>query len=122
MKYFTINEFDSPDAIGSGENMDKEFLSRVDQARSIAQIPFKITSGFRTQQYNEDLLARGYKASANSSHMKGLAVDIACNDSSRRHKIITALMKAGLNRIGIADTFIHVDADTDKPANVIWTY
>jgi len=122
MKYFKLSEFDSPDVVGSGEAMDMDFLSRVDQARSIAQIPFKITSGFRTQQYNEDLLARGYKASANSSHLKGLAVDIACNDSSSRHKVITALMKAGLNRIGIADTFIHVDADTSKPANVIWTY
>jgi hypothetical protein len=47
MKYFNINEFDSPDAIGSGENMDKEFLSRLDQARSIADTPFKITSGFK---------------------------------------------------------------------------
>lgn len=122
MKYFKLSEFDSPDAVGSGEAMDMEFLSRIDQARSIAQIPFKITSGFRTKQYNEDLLARGYKASANSSHLKGLAVDISCTDSSSRHKVITALMKAGLNRIGIADTFIHVDADTDKPANVIWTY
>lgn len=122
MKYFKLSEFDSPDVVGSGEAMDMDFLSRVDQARSIAQIPFRITSGFRTQQYNEDLLARGYKASANSSHLKGLAVDIACTNSSSRHKIITALMKAGLNRIGIADTFIHVDADTDKPANVIWTY
>jgi zinc D-Ala-D-Ala carboxypeptidase len=122
MKYFKLSEFDSPDLVGSGEAMDMDFLSRVDQARSIAQIPFKITSGFRTKQYNEDLLARGYKASAKSSHLKGLAVDIACTDSSSRHKIITALMKAGLNRIGIADTFIHVDADTSKPANVIWTY
>jgi uncharacterized protein YcbK (DUF882 family) len=122
MKYFKLSEFDSPDVVGSGEAMDMDFLSRVDQARSIAQIPFKITSGFRTQQYNEGLLARGYKASANSSHLKGLAADIACTDSSSRHKIITALMKAGLNRIGIADTFIHVDADTSKPSNVIWTY
>jgi len=122
MKYFNINEFDSPDAIGSGENMNKDFLSRLDQARSLCDIPFKITSGFRTKNYNESLLARGYKASANSSHMKGLAVDISCVDSSSRHKIIKSLMKVGLNRIGIADTFIHVDADTDKPANVIWTY
>ena len=122
MKYFKLSEFDSPDVVGSGEAMDMEFLSRLDQARSLCDIPFKITSGYRTKEYNEDLLARGYKASANSSHLKGLAADISCTDSSSRHKVITALMKAGLNRIGIADTFIHVDADTDKPANVIWTY
>jgi zinc D-Ala-D-Ala carboxypeptidase len=122
MKYFNINEFDSPDAIGSGENMDKEFLSRLDQARSIADTPFKITSGFRSEAYNKSLLERGYKASKDSSHLKGLAADIACTDSVSRYKIITALMKANLNRIGIADTFIHVDMDLDKPANVVWTY
>jgi hypothetical protein len=31
-------------------------------------------------------------------------------------------MKAGFNRIGIADTFIHVDNDPGKAENVIWTY
>ena len=122
MKYFNINEFDSPDAIGSGENMDKEFLSRLDQARSIADTPFKITSGYRSEAYNKSLLERGYKASKDSSHLKGLAADIACTDSVSRYKIITALIKANLNRIGIADTFIHVDMDLDKPANVVWTY
>jgi len=122
MKYFKINEFDSPDAIGSGENMDKEFLSRLDQARSIADTPFKITSGFRSEAYNRSLLERGYKASKDSSHLKGLAADIACTDSVSRYKIITSLLKAGFNRIGIADSFIHVDNDPDKATGVIWTY
>ena len=122
MKYFKLSEFDSPDMVGSGEAMDREFLSRLDQARSLADTPFKITSGYRTKEYNEGLLARGYKASANSSHLKGFAADIACTNSSNRYKILKALMKVGFNRIGIADTFIHVDNDPGKPENVIWTY
>ena len=68
------------------------------------------------------MLARGYKASAKSSHLLGHAADISCTNSSQRHKIIKALLKVGFNRIGIADTFIHVDNDPNKPANVIWTY
>jgi len=122
MKYFKLSEFDSPDMVGSGEAMDKEFLSKLDQARSLCDIPFKITSGYRTKEYNESLLARGYKASANSSHLKGLAADIACTDSVKRHKIITSLLKVGFTRIGIAKTFIHVDNDPNKPANVTWVY
>ena len=31
-------------------------------------------------------------------------------------------MQVGFNRIGIADTFIHVDDDKDKSQQVIWTY
>jgi zinc D-Ala-D-Ala carboxypeptidase len=122
MKYFKLSEFDSPDLVGSGKAMDKEFLSKLDQARSLCDIPFRITSGYRTKEYNEDLLSRGYKAATNSSHLKGLAADIACTNSEARHKIVTALLKVGLNRIGIANTFIHVDKDSSKPANVIWTY
>ena len=117
MKYFQTSEFDSPDVVGSGEAMDMEFLSKLDQARSLCDIPFRITSGYRSEAHN--LKVGGV---SNSSHTKGLAADIHCNNSVSRFIIVTALLKAGLNRIGIADTFIHVDNDTDKVANVIWTY
>jgi len=117
MKYFKLSEFDSPDLVGSGEAMDMEFLSRLDQARSLCDIPFKITSGYRSEAHN-----RKVGGVSNSSHLKGLAADIACTNSAARHIIVSALLKVGLNRIGIADTFIHVDRDSSKPANVIWTY
>ena len=117
MKYFKLSEFDSPDMVGSGEAMDREFLSKLDQARSLCDIPFRITSGYRSEAHN--LKVGGV---SNSSHTKGLAADIACTNSSARHIIVSALLKVGLNRIGVADTFIHVDRDSSKPANVIWTY
>ena len=117
MKYFNINEFDSPDAIGSGENMNKDFLSRLDQARSLCDIPFKITSGYRTEAHN-----RKVNGVSGSSHIKGYAADIHCNNSVSRFIIINALIKAGFNRIGVADSFIHVDNDPDKVTGVIWTY
>jgi len=117
MKYFKLSEFDSPDVVGSGEAMDMEFLSKLDQARSLCDIPFRITSGYRTEDHN-----RKVKGVLGSSHTKGLAADIACTNSAARHIIVSALLKVGLNRIGIADTFIHVDRDPSKVANVIWTY
>ena len=48
MKYFKLEEFDSPDLKGSGKNMKKDFLVKLDEARELAGIPFKINSGFRT--------------------------------------------------------------------------
>ena len=42
MKYFKLSEFDSPDSKGSGKNMCYEFLQKIDKAREIAGIPFKI--------------------------------------------------------------------------------
>ena len=117
MKYFNLSEFDSPDFPNSGINMDKKFLLKIDTAREIAGVPFKITSGYRTKEQNEKV-----GGVENSSHIIGHAADIACSNSVYRFKIITSLLKAGFTRIGIADSFIHVDNDPSKSGNVIWTY
>ena len=58
----------------------------------------------------------------NSSHLRGLAVDIRANDSSTRYIVLNALISVGFNRIGVASSFIHVDDDKEKANNVIWTY
>ena len=121
LKYFKLNEFDSPDSKGSGKNMTRDFLKKLDRARYIANVPFKISSGFRTPQHNVNLREQGYKASANSSHLKGCAADIICNDSGTRQKIVNGLIQAGFTRIGIAKTFIHCDTDKDKN-DAIWLY
>lgn len=121
MKYFNFHEFDSPDKPGSGHNMEEEFLELIDCAREEAQVPFKITSGFRTKSYNQDLQDRGYQASPNSSHLKGCAADIACGNSGTRSIMVRALVNVGFTRLGIAKTFIHVDNDPDK-SDAIWLY
>ena len=64
MIHFKYIEFDSPDLPGSGkEFMSCVFLALLDKARSEAGIPFKITSGFRTPEYNDQLKSRGYPTS-----------------------------------------------------------
>ena len=106
-----------------GEKMNYAFLDKLDSARGLAEnTPFKITSGFRCKEYNEDLIRRNFKASRSSSHLKGLAADISVKDSKSRFIVFNSLLLAGFTRIGIAETFIHVDLDTDKTQNVIWTY
>ena len=121
LKYFKLSEFDSPDALGSGKNMKKVFLKKIDKARDIAGVAFNITSGYRTPQHNESLKEQGYKASSNSSHLKGLAADISCSDSGTRQKIVNGLIMAGFTRIGIANTFIHCDCDSSKN-DALWLY
>ncbi len=122
-RYFTLSEFASPDLEGSGSNMKHEFLIKLDEARHLANIPFKINSGFRTAAYNQYLLdSPKYKASKTSTHLEGIAADISVKDSRSRWVVINSLMLAGFTRIGIADTFIHVDLSKEKSQNVIWTY
>ena len=122
MRYFTFSEFDSPDQKGSGEMMDPDFLSMLDEARDCAGIPFVITSGFRSVSHNKKLMKEGYSASRNSSHLLGLAADIYCTDSRSRYIILDALQEVGFTRIGIAPNFLHVDLDTNKPQHRIWVY
>lgn len=116
MKYFTLNEFSSPDFPNSGVNMDTDFLERLEQAREIAGIPFRITSGFRTKEHNSEV-----GGVPNSSHLIGVAADVAVSSGSERYVILNALIRAGFKRIGVAKTFIHCDTDPNKP-NSVWTY
>ena len=122
-KNFNSSEFDSPDLKGSGENMKDEFMELLQEARTISETSFRITSGFRTQFFHDELGRRGYKTSkSRSAHQDGYAADISCTDTKTRWLIINSLLLAGFNRIGIANNFIHVDNHPDKTQNRIWTY
>jgi len=116
MRYFDISEFDSPDELGSGSKMVPHVLKRIDRARELAKTPFVINSGYRTEAHNKEV-----GGSPTSSHLKGFAVDISCHNSSQREKIISALIIAGFQRVGIAKTFIHADTDKSK-SPAIWLY
>jgi uncharacterized protein YcbK (DUF882 family) len=88
----------------------------LDLARELAEVPFKITSGYRCEKHNQEV--GGVK---NSSHLKGYAVDIYVSNNLARLQILKGLIIAGLRRIGIGKDFIHVDVDPEKTNNV-WLY
>lgn len=116
MSYFQEKEFESPDAPGSGSKMISYMVQRLERARGVAGLPFKINSGYRTEAHNKKI-----KGSPTSSHLGGWAVDIHCNNSKDRLYILTGLIDAGFLRIGIAKTFIHADIDPNK-SPAIWLY
>tara|TARA_B100000780_G_C20855429_1_gene340017 strand:- start:299 stop:649 length:351 start_codon:yes stop_codon:yes gene_type:complete len=116
MRYFKIEEFDSPDEPGSGENMSKELLAMLEIVRKMYG-PVIINSGYRSIDHNKKV---GGKVT--SSHLKGLAVDIACNNSIDRFKLTGILRKVGFTRIGVGKTFIHADIDKTKTTHVMWVY
>ena len=119
IKYFKEVEFEQKGLAGSGNGMDMEFVAALDVLRGELGRPIVITSGYRTAEYN-----KGVGGSSDSAHIRGLAADIKCIDSGTRAQIILAWLKMGhlVTRIGIGNTFVHLDLDPKLPNNVIWTY
>lgn len=114
--YFAAHEFKMGNELVK-DKMQPHFLDKLNIARSYSTIPWTLTSSYRTVEYSK---AKGW--SLTSSHIKGLAVDIAVPNSRARYEILTCLIMAGFTRIGIGSDFIHVDLDEDKPEKVIWDY
>lgn len=140
LRYFKRSEFDSPAtpediAAGkatytkngvkyltdSGKHMNPVFLQKLDKARELANIPFNVTSGYRTVNWERH---RG--RSGKSAHTLGMAADIAYSTTAQRDAIIKAAIKAGITRIGIASNFVHLDnadqADPKLYATKYWGY
>ena len=116
-KYFKLEEFDCPGLPGSGaKHMCKDFVKTLNSIRHTAGIPLVITSGYRDAEHNQKV-----NGSKNSSHLIGVAADIACDNSIDRAKIISAAITHKVRRIGIAEGFIHLDVDNQKP-DAIWLY
>lgn len=88
IRHFKPSEFSDP------ESMSYQLLVRLDSARSLAGIPFKINSSTRE---------------GSPSHSTGHAVDISALTSYKRFLIVSSLIKVGFTRIGAYTHHVHVD-------------
>lgn len=114
---YDLTIFDSPDKVGSGKQMNKQFLSMLKKAEKYAGFRFIYNSAFRTLSHNKSV-----GGVADSAHTKGMAVDIKVNSLKQRDIVVAAAKKAGFKRIGIANSFVHLDNDLTKPLYVAWGY
>lgn len=124
IRYFKPSEFDSPDEKGTGNLMAQTVVEICDYLRNLTGKPLYINSGFRTDAHNQTLIQK-YGASPNSSHKKGLAVDLHCYDLEHMNVIIQALRKLDVKRIGQyisnnGNLFVHFDIDTTKTYKGEW--
>ena len=97
--------------------MQQSTMDKLDRARDLAGIPFKLNCAYRSKAWD---LSKG--RNGNSAHTRGYAVDIAANNSATRLKVIKGLLDAGFNRIGVGATFVHADNDPTLPQNVLFHY
>lgn len=117
-KYFAWSEFDSPDQPGSGKlHMSEQFVHVLDDVRACAGFPFIVNSGYRTESHNAKV-----GGVSNSSHLQGIAVDIAAPTEAQKRTIAKCAIRNGITRIGWGRTFIHLDMDSSKTQQIVWGY
>lgn len=113
-RYFSKTEFQLCTPSCSLEDMDEDFLKKLDHLREMCGFPLCITCAYRSSEYDK---SKG--RSGTSFHTKGRAVDIYCTNSYRRFAIVHNAPFCGLNGIGVAGNFVHVD---DRLVQTMWTY
>jgi len=88
--------------------LNEKLVRILDNAREIAGVPFLITSGFRTIEQNKKAGGK-----ANSSHLRGLAVDLACTDNKRRTRMLCGILgqTEGVF-LEVARKHLHIDIDS----------
>lgn len=112
-KNFKNEEFECKCGCGKNE-VSQKLLEKLQLARELANVPFKITSGYRCETHNKNV-----GGVTGSTHTLGLAADIEAVGKNRI-RILVSLARF-FDRIGIANNFIHVDIDKSKP-EAIWEY
>ena len=116
-KYFSAKEFRACVPSCSMEQMEPGFLELLDRGWEAAGIPLVLNCAFRSVAHEKKMGRSG-----NSAHTRGRAVDIRCNTSANRYKIVAAALGCGIRRIGVGKTFVHLDNDETLPQGVMWDY
>lgn len=116
-KYFSEREFQKCTPSCSLQDMKQEAMDKFDKAREIAGIPFVITCAYRSKEWD---VSRG--RSGEGAHPHGYALDIKCNSSVNRMKIIKALVAVNCRRFAIGRGFVHADFDPNLSQDIMWEY
>lgn len=114
---FSKQEFDCKH---TGENnMQHEFMEKLQRIRQVYGKPMTVTSGFRSKRHPIE----AKKTHSNGEHTQGNCADIACTNSSDRYELINLALANGITRVGIAKNFLHFGiGGKGLPNNVIWEY
>lgn len=98
-------------------DLNPAFVDQLILLQKYVGFQLTITSAYRSQDYER---SKGRKGT--SSHCRHIAVDVSARDSHTRFKVVVGAALANICRIGIGDTFVHLDIDETKPHPIIFTY
>lgn len=119
LENFTLSEFACKCGCDSdGSEMDEAFLLALQDLRTQAGFPFRITSGYRCPKHPIEA-----RKAAPGAHSRGVAADIAVSGVRALELLRLALNDERFNGIGVNQKgdgrFIHLDMDQRI---AIWSY
>jgi uncharacterized protein YcbK (DUF882 family) len=106
---FHLGEFECRCGACELQYIDSNLLEMLDDLRELIKAPIMIIEGFRCSAYNKTI-----QGSSKSRHVRGMAADIRVPKYSLEE--LEKLAGRYFGRIGVANTFLHVDVD-DGEAN-----
>ena len=115
---FSAKEFDCTHC-GKNE-MQPEFLSRLQALRMKYNKPMRITSGYRCPEHPIEA-----KKAKPGAHASGCACDVGV-EGSDAHRLLRLALELGFTGIGVQQKgtgrFIHLDTLEEPPRPNIWSY
>jgi len=104
-----------------GKNeMQPEFMARLQSLRTAYGKPMRITSGYRCKDHPIEA-----KKAAPGAHASGCACDIGV-EGADAHRLLTYAFAAGFTGIGVQQKgtgrFIHLDTLTKPLRPTVWSY
>jgi len=105
-EHFKISEFvcRDPNDPSAKVFIEMELIQKLEKLRSLLKMPLIVTSGYRTQKWNESV-----GGSPRSRHLLGQAADIRMDGHYDTDRITVFAVNAGFKGIGLYDGFIHLD-------------
>lgn len=117
-KNFNSSEFE--DGISDWILIDTRLVTLLQKLRDHLMCPITITSGYRSQEKQDQLKKQGYEtAEGISPHIVGCAADLWTGKHTGE-QLERAARLVGFKSVGRGASFIHVDIRNDK--DYFWTY
>jgi len=116
-RHFKESEFQRCVPACSLQDMDQDFLNKLDALRDKCGIPLLLTSAYRSLEWER---SKGRTGSGDHPSRRG--VDISANNTATKFKIVKAAIELGFRRIGIANSFVHVGDTKTLAQDVLWLY
>jgi len=123
LKHFDISEFDCKET--GANDMDVDFLIKLDMLREACGFAFIIISGYRSVLHSKEVKKRKRAEKKGLTyvrgvHPRGVGADVKYTGGNQLGLIVKYASILGFTGIGIYRHHVHLDMRTALPSVIMW--